>query len=286
MPQEFNLVNDVDGATHVCTSQPRSCISSLLPLFNILLTIIMTVAVIVIFVRMDQRGSQQAEIETRIVELRDEIKIMRKQIKYFEAIHSRSLSGAQTENVTEKIKEVTTSNCSTLQPQSNFTIGDCPKVPVNHTSNQNSENFVTRDTPPDGATNNRTEKLVTEKIKEGTASNYSPSQSRVQEMAGPTTIHIPSPTVSISPGNPAPDIKTHQKKPSEVDTEQEILFEVVDCQDILVSSSLSTCGEIKNKHNLIYRVITGVRVNKQKKLTHVSCCNVTISLRQTPRRSV
>ena len=92
----------------------------------------------------------------------------------------------------------------------------------------------------------------------------------------PTTIPIPIP--SISPGNPAPDIKTHQKKPSEVDTEQEILFEVVDCQDIPVSSSLSTCGEMKNKHNLIYRVITGLRVNKQKKLTHVSCCNVSAKL--------
>ena len=88
MPQEFHLVNDVDGATHVGPSQPRSFISSLLPLCNITLILILAVAVIATLVRMDQRCSQQA----------DEIKIMRDQIKYFEAMHS--LSGAQIENKT------------------------------------------------------------------------------------------------------------------------------------------------------------------------------------------
>lgn len=256
MPNGFHPVNTDDGAT-VGTSQPRTCMSSLHPLCNTMLTIFVGVAVVVMFVRMDQR-IQQSEIEIQL--LRDDNKIKREQIEYLEAMQ-RSRPGAlqvvnksddippeaitdtptelegakddQTELVSENIAEETASNCncSTPHPQSNNT---------NH-------------------------KAIPSDSDESTLS------SEPSETTEPPTIPI-TPTTSISSETPAPHSKTYQK----------ILFEVVDCHDISVNSELGastwTCGVINHDHNMVYRFITGVRVNKKKILTHVNCCNVTAKL--------
>ncbi|XP_063676154.1 uncharacterized protein LOC134812598 [Bolinopsis microptera] len=254
MPKGFTAVNNDDGAK-VGTPQPRTCMSSLHSLCNTMLTILVAVSVVVMLVRMDQR-IQQSEIEIQL--LRDENKIKREQIEYLEVMQ-RSRPGA-------------------LQV-------------VKHSDDTPIEAIT--DTPTEGGKDNQTE-IVTENITEETVSycncstpqpqsndnnhkatpsdsDESTKSSEPSETTEPPTIPV-SPTTSRSSEIPASLSKTYQK----------ILFEVVDCHDISVNSesgaSTWTCGEIYHDHNMIYRFITGVRVNKKKILTHVNCCNVTAKL--------